>query len=365
MSFFDDLKGRLQDRGQLAAPIAMGLIGVILIGYALFILTCVLPQVQSWRALVQQRRELQQTLAAMQQSQVEAPAHAQQRLDLARARLTEAASGFMGQAQAASALSMLYQHASASGVEIVNVENSSSPEEETRAYAAQMFSVQARGEVPALIYFVSSIEEATVDGYQITNVHLSKEEESGVLAMDVTIYTSPYADTPTLPAAAAPTGADELDLLEQRLAMAWAAGEWKQVTGLIEQMVGLDPSYGGGLTHELYLAHVNYGEQLLSSGEVVSAVIEFTAALQIDPGGTEAQAGLQRATATSTPSPTAQGAALAAPLPAQPVVYVVQPGDTLYGIAERYSTSVEAIVAANGLTDTQIFVGQELGIPTE
>lgn len=43
--------------------------------------------------------------------------------------------------------------------------------------------------------------------------------------------------------------------------------------------------------------------------------------------------------------------------------YTVQPGDTLFSIAQRYGTSVEAIVYANGLTSDFIYAGQELNIP--
>jgi LysM repeat protein len=47
-----------------------------------------------------------------------------------------------------------------------------------------------------------------------------------------------------------------------------------------------------------------------------------------------------------------------------PLVYVVQPGDTLAAIAVRYGVTVEAIVGANGILDRdRIAVGQELQIP--
>ncbi len=58
-------------------------------------------------------------------------------------------------------------------------------------------------------------------------------------------------------------------------------------------------------------------------------------------------------------------AAAQTPTP-EPPVYEVQPGDTLYRIAERFGTTVEAIVAANGIEDpSRIDVGQKLIIPTE
>jgi LasA protease len=58
-------------------------------------------------------------------------------------------------------------------------------------------------------------------------------------------------------------------------------------------------------------------------------------------------------------------AAAASPLvaspPAAPVRYAVQPGDTLSTIAQRFGTTVESLVAANGLRDADAIVaGQEL-----
>lgn len=46
-----------------------------------------------------------------------------------------------------------------------------------------------------------------------------------------------------------------------------------------------------------------------------------------------------------------------------PVIYVVQRGDTLYSIARRYGATVDAIMRANRLSSTWIYVGQRLTIP--
>ena len=48
----------------------------------------------------------------------------------------------------------------------------------------------------------------------------------------------------------------------------------------------------------------------------------------------------------------------------EPQIYVVEPGDTLFSIAQRFGSTVEAIVAANGITDASLInPGQKLIIP--
>lgn len=45
--------------------------------------------------------------------------------------------------------------------------------------------------------------------------------------------------------------------------------------------------------------------------------------------------------------------------------YIVQPGDSLYSIAQRYNTTVEAIMAVNQIIDPSlIYPGQLINIPT-
>jgi LysM repeat protein len=54
------------------------------------------------------------------------------------------------------------------------------------------------------------------------------------------------------------------------------------------------------------------------------------------------------------------------PEPATPGTYVVQPGDTLFGIAVQHNVSMDRLMEANGLSDpNQLQVGQELQIPND
>ncbi len=68
---------------------------------------------------------------------------------------------------------------------------------------------------------------------------------------------------------------------------------------------------------------------------------------------------------TPTPPSDVAGAQAAQTTPThQPQVYIVQPGDTLYGIAMRLGVTVEELVEANRLSDPNYLrVGQELRIP--
>jgi LysM repeat protein len=53
------------------------------------------------------------------------------------------------------------------------------------------------------------------------------------------------------------------------------------------------------------------------------------------------------------------------PVRAEAVVHVVQPGENLFRIGLKYGVGWPAIMQANGLTTTTIYVGQQLLIPTE
>ena len=67
---------------------------------------------------------------------------------------------------------------------------------------------------------------------------------------------------------------------------------------------------------------------------------------------------------TATNAPTAAVPTVEATTPATEEVYVVQPGDTLLAIANRYGITIDDILRANNLTNPDfVFAGQRLVIP--
>ena len=61
---------------------------------------------------------------------------------------------------------------------------------------------------------------------------------------------------------------------------------------------------------------------------------------------------------------TIPGATTTTPPPASPIVYTVKKGDTLYSIAKRYGVTVQTIVDTNNISNASlIYVGQRLTIP--
>ena len=99
-----------------------------------------------------------------------------------------------------------------------------------------------------------------------------------------------------------------------------------------------------------------------AAGKTVVAVVTTTGSPTPIPSITSTVA----PTATHTPTPTATPVTgtepTATPSPTE-FVYVVRTGDTLWGLAARFGTTVEAIKSRNALTSDIIYADQELTIP--
>jgi len=93
--------------------------------------------------------------------------------------------------------------------------------------------------------------------------------------------------------------------LEESLAEAWASEDWEQAITLINQILAVDPNYDD-VVEKLYTAYVNRGYHLLEGEDAGGAIAQFNLALEINPDGEEALAGLRQATTTPTPTLTVE-----------------------------------------------------------
>jgi LysM repeat protein len=110
----------------------------------------------------------------------------------------------------------------------------------------------------------------------------------------------------------------------------------------------------------------------MNSGEVAEAASTDSS----DSGVPEAEAAVDESIVVDASESLPMGGPVAADPPANPVdggynsspgygelAYQVRPGDTLFSISQRYGTTVDAIVYANGLTSETIQIGQVLNLP--
>jgi hypothetical protein len=186
------------------------------------------------------------------------------------------------------------------------------------------------------------------------------------------------AATPTPTLTATPTSLEDL---ANQLDAAWNAANWPQAILLIEAIIRISPTYDD-IQSKYYFAYVNWGYQLLTNGDCLGSQAKFRRALELRPDGQEAQAGLDMAarycvtpvpsgtitvSVTPGPGPTPTDtppAGTPAPQPASgPITYTVQPHDTLFSLAKRYNTTVQAIMQANGMMSYQLQAGSTITIP--
>ena len=442
---------RPDERNRLLFFMAVGLSVVAVLGNLLLLGGFVYPR---WRrlqevngALSQARRQLrsvQQEQANWTSEMVRAD------IEATEAQLSELASAFISEDEVAAIVDRFYRYAEEAEINILGMQSTSTPEleEDLEPFTVRIFNVEAEAEIANLLEFLGRIEESAYVGFDVTNVILMADAAGATLTFDAVLYTSPYAT-----GAQSPTAGDSTEaLLEQ----AWQAERWQQAIDLLDQLLQDDPSNGTWL-ERLYRARVNYGNELLEDGRAAAARTQFELALQIDPMGSAAAAGLEQAEALFKPTPAPviileeqldaawqteewetaiallqqlrnlepaelsweeklyaaevnygyqlmeegayqeakeafsraldlnpggaeaqEGLRLlsgeATPVPptprptaTQPVVttYTVQQGDTLYSISRQFGVTLESLLAVNNLSSYDISVGQRLRIPTQ
>lgn len=354
---------------------AVALVILLLVACLLFAVVVLVPRWQQRAGLVAQLATTEAVLDDESQGQQAEAEQARRQMELAGLNFDQQANLFLTEAEAALFLDELVGSAANFGVSIVALQAVTVPQALTSdgqkpVYDVRQFHLVAEGPIAQLTDFASSMEATAVPSIVLQNLRISQGEVGlpDLLSVDLRLYTSPYAgavpeNTPAPPAAsatpmpemvtatavAAPPTPALTDLLNQ-LDNAWRFQDWPEVIVLVQMVRQADPTYPEMLD-KLYAAHVNYAYRLAELGDLTAAAAQFEQAIALIPGRGEAEAGLQ---SLLPPTPTATP---------QITIHIVQRGDTLYSIARRYGSTVDAVKAANGLTSNNITPGQQLIIP--
>ncbi len=108
-------------------------------------------------------------------------------------------------------------------------------------------------------------------------------------------------------------------------------------------------------------------DRLAAANSLVNSSLIYPGQRLVIPGGAPAASAVAAPQSTPVPAPTAvsppSAPALAPPVAGQQT-HLVQPGENLFRIALRYGVTMQAIMAANGMSNpTLVYVGQQLVIP--
>lgn len=364
----------LRERWIVVLGVAVAVL--LLIGYLLFTLNTLLPRWRLRTELVAQSATAEALASERAQAEQGTAGQLAQQLAAAEAEFDQKANLFLTEQQAALFLDGLYDSAANAGVTIVALQAVPRPQAlpgdgQKPVYDVRQFHLVVEGAMVQLAAFASRIEVTAVPGLVLQNLLLSPGEAGlpDVLSLDLLLVTSPYAtgepvanlpvSTPVPPqATAAPLPTPDMAVpptpdsaaLQAQLDEAWQQQDWPEVINLINGVLQEDAT-NVAMVEKLYAAYVNYGYQLAGNGNPAAAMVQFETAVGLIPGRGEAELGLQSLQPpTATPTP-------------QVTIHIVQRGDTLYSIARRYGSTVEAVKAANGLTSNNINPGQQLVIP--
>ncbi len=184
---------------------------------------------------------------------------------------------------------------------------------------------------------------------------------------------APSATAPRVLAQDTATATATSSSLTEQLDAAWSLQDWVEVLRLLDLIEVQDPSYSE-LEDKRYFAYVNYGYELMTQNKCTESLSAFRNALLVRSDGDEAEAGLELLErycttpipGTATPT-TPASSATSTPVPSNGTTtsYTVQSGDTLYSLAKTYGVTVQEIMQANGLNSYFIRTGQTLIIPAE
>jgi tetratricopeptide (TPR) repeat protein len=295
---------RFGDKGQLYYYLALVAVVLLAVGLLVFVMLALLPAWRLTTALHADLKLAQENLELRERIQADAPRQAQQQVSAAEAQQTAAAGRFLHEETAGLALDRLYAYGAAAGVEVVDLQ--SQPVAGGEVFTQRSYALRAVGEWDQLLDFLARLEEAALPGFVVGNLKIAPEAAAPetaategapphALSTSIVFYVSPYAPAAITAAgeAVTTTAISTTDDLWLQLQTAWQSNDWANAVTLAEQLLALAPD-NPGAREALYRVYVNQGYHLLARHHVDEARIQFESALQVKPGGQEAQLELQQ-----------------------------------------------------------------------
>ena len=303
MNRLNGIKEFFQSHFLSAVPIV--LIAFVATGIFLFYSSTIDPALRNRDQLIAQMAEARKSIVNARGASLTSPADLQARLASMQATVTASSNVLLSPTQANQITDALYEYADASHVTITDLgtQPSTAPNDKS-SVSTTTIHLQAQGDSHQLVEFVSRIKETASKGFVINNLSLTPDKAGPKLTMDMALYTSQNA-----------------------------------------------------------AASVRLPGQLAQNDSATSIPPRPTAAATPRPAAAVAivPTSLPPAPKPTTVPPTATpGLLTQAPRKA---VYLVRLGDTLILIAQRYNTTVDALIASNGLFSSEIRVGQVLLVP--
>jgi LysM repeat protein len=303
MNRLNGIKEFIQSKFLTAAPIV--LIAFVATGLFLFYSSMVDPALRNRDLLITQVADARKSIVNARGVSAQSPSELQTRLTSTQATLSASANKFLSPAQATHITDSLYEYADLSHVTITDLATQpSAASTDKTGVGVTTMRLLAQGDSHQLVVFVSMIKEASSKGFVINNMSITQDKAGPKLTMEITLYTSLVASNNSrAPGQPAPNGSAT------------------SVPTLSPAAASRKPT-------------------------AANAVVPTTVPLPPQPTAVPP---------TATPGLLIQAQRMTA--------YLVRPGDTLTLIAHRYNTTIDALVASNGLFSNEIRVGQVLLVP--
>ncbi len=332
-------------RNNLMTLLPVFFIAVILTIYVLFYFSSIDPGLQARSKLSVQVDDARKTVVS-RKSGPDSPVGWQTRLIESRATLTATLGVFLTDAQVTRVLDALYQHARESGVKIIELQVPPTPTPLPTPMATQTRPAPIPTAVPQPGPGTPTLKPVTPLPSP-TQLPLPTQPQPTQASSGNPLY---YVTTIRLKAQGT-----QLQLVDYVSRLQESSAKNFVVNNL--DIAGIEGTPTALLTMgiSLFVSPSTPGETHTttqpSAGPVISPAPTSIPATPIPPTHTSTPH-LPTLTPTRTPTPTPQY-----------IIYVVRAGDTLYSLSRRYGVSVEAIMTANQLTDSNIRIGQQLLIP--